>query len=84
MWQKYFKFIKLVPGKVVVPGHGTIDFSKDNLPLDLLKTLHENKFPYLEITDEGKKELYGMSIEATEDAPTPKKKKVKKDDVIAS
>ncbi len=60
MWHKYFKFIKLVPGKVVVPKHGTIDFSKDNLSVDLVKTLYENKFPYLEITDLGKSKLYGI------------------------
>ena len=70
MWQKYFKFIKLVPGKVVVPSHGTIDFSKDNLPLELLKTLHEKKFPYLKITELGKEKLYGIKI--------PEKEKIKK------
>ena len=66
MWRKYFKFIKLVPGKVVVPKHGTIDFSKDNLSLDLLKTLYEKKFPYLEITPEGKQKFYGIEPEITE------------------
>ena len=62
MWQKYFKFIKLEPGKVVVPKYGTIDFSKDNLSLDLLKTLHENNFPYLKITKLGKEKLYGIKV----------------------
>ena len=60
MWRKYFKFIKLVPGKVAVFGHGTIDFSKDNLSVDLLKSLYEKKFPYLEITAEGNEKLFGI------------------------
>ena len=81
MWHKYFNFIKLVPGKVVVPKHGTIDFSRDNLPLDLLKTLYEKKFPYLEITPEGKQKFYGIEPEITEEKSTPGKgkKKVTKD-----
>lgn len=80
MWRKYFNFIKLVPGKVVVPKHGTIDFSKDNLSLDLLKSLYENKFRYLEITAEGNKYFYGIEPEAIEEIPVfikPKKKKQK-------
>jgi hypothetical protein len=52
--------IRLVPGRVVVPGHGTIDFSRNDLPLDLLKTLWENDFPYLQITPLGKNKLYGI------------------------
>jgi len=60
MWRKYFKLIKLVPGKVAVFGHGTIDFSKETLSIDLLKSLYEKKFPYLEITDLGKSKLYGI------------------------
>ena len=60
MWRKYFKFIKLVPGRVKVKGHGVIDFSKDNLSIELLKTLHDNKFPYLKLTEEGKEKLYGI------------------------
>lgn len=60
MWRDYFKFIKLVPGKVKVQGYGIIDFSKDNLSVDLLKTLHDNKFPYLKLTELGKEKLYGI------------------------
>ncbi len=30
MWKRYFKFIKLKPGKVVTAQFGEIDFSADN------------------------------------------------------
>lgn len=74
MWQKYFKLKKIVPGRVVT-RHGTIDFSKNNLSLELLKTLYESDFPYLEITDEGMKTLYGIK---------PKKTVVKKPPVYVT
>jgi hypothetical protein len=81
MWRKYFNFIKLLPGKVVVPKLGTIDFSRDDLSLDLLKTLYENKFSYLEMTPEGKQKFYGIEPEITDRKSTPGKgkKKVTKD-----
>ncbi len=44
MWRKYFKLVKLVPGKVVVPKFGVVDFRRDNLSVDLCKTLFENDF----------------------------------------
>lgn len=65
MWRDYFKFIKLVPGKVKIQGYGTIDFSKDNLSVDLLKTLYDNKFPYLKLTELGKEKLYGIKTKKT-------------------
>lgn len=59
LWQKYFKLVKLVPGKVIVQGIGTVDFSGD-VPVELCQQLWENDFAYLEITEEGKRELYGV------------------------
>ncbi len=47
---------------MVVFPHGIIDFSKDNLSVDLLKSLYDKKFRYLEITPLGKEELYGALI----------------------
>ena len=65
MWKKYFKVVKLVPGEVVVPGYGTIDFSKDNISVEVCRKLFESDFPYLAITDEGKDFLYGEPVKAT-------------------
>jgi hypothetical protein len=64
MWKKYFKVVKLVPGEVVVPGYGTIDFSKDNISVEVCQTLLESDFPYLAITEEGKNFLYGEPVKA--------------------
>ncbi len=60
MWQNYFKIIGIVPGRVVVPGKGTIDFSKENVPVELCKQLFDSGFPYLELTDLGKEVLYNQ------------------------
>ncbi|MGE4568032.1 MAG: hypothetical protein AB7C90_02480 [Bacteroidales bacterium] len=66
MWKKYFKVIKIVPGPVIIPGRGKIDFASDALSVDLVKSLFENDCPYLEITPHGLKELYKV-----EPAPEP-------------
>ena len=65
MWKKYFRVVKLVPGQVVVPGYGTIDFSKDNISVEVCQKLFESDFPYLAITEEGKNFLYGEPVKAT-------------------
>jgi hypothetical protein len=39
MWNKYFKFIKLKPGRVVTALLGEIDFSRDDIPLEKIKML---------------------------------------------
>jgi len=60
MWQEYFRFVKLIPGKVFTALLGDIDFSSDSIPLEKIKQLYESGFPYLEITEEGKKYLFGI------------------------
>ena len=62
MWKKYFKVVKIVPGEVVVPGHGKLDFSKDNISVEVCRSLFESDFPYLAITDEGQDFLYGDTV----------------------
>ena len=57
MWKRYFKFVKLKPGKVVTAQFGEIDFSADNIGIEIIQALYENGFPYLEITEEGKAEI---------------------------
>jgi len=60
MWTQYFKLIKICPGVVIVPPHGSIDFRQEDIPLELCKKLFENGFPYLELTELGKTELYNI------------------------
>jgi len=68
MWTKYFNFIKLRCGRVIVPIHGEIDFSRDDIPLEICKELFEKGFPYLKLTELGKRELFGIE----EKNPLPK------------
>jgi len=63
MWKQYFKFVKLKPGKVVTSQFGEIDFSADNIGIEIIKSLYENGFPYLEITKAGKDEFDGVISE---------------------
>jgi hypothetical protein len=58
MWTNYFNFIKLRRGRVIVPFHGEIDFSRDDIPVEICKELFDKGFPYLELTELGKKEIY--------------------------
>lgn len=71
MWTKYFKVIKVRPGKIVTSSHGELDFSRDNISVEICKELFESDFPYLEITEEGKKELYGIEPKADIVEETP-------------
>jgi len=64
MWQEYFRFVKLKPGKVVTALLGEIDFSSDSIPLEKIKQLYESGFPYLEIMEEGKKRFGGSDEQA--------------------
>lgn len=58
MWTDYFKFVKLRRGRVITPSHGEIDFSRDDIPVETCKELFDLAFPYLELTELGKRELY--------------------------
>lgn len=60
MWTNYFNFIKLRRGRVITTSHGEIDFSRDDIPVEICKELFEKGFPYLELTDKGKRELFGI------------------------
>ena len=63
MWRKYFTFVKLVPGRVHISGYGIIDFSKDDISVEVCRKLFESGFPYLEITEEGRTLFYGNPVE---------------------
>ena len=63
MWRKYFKIKGIRPGKVVFPGFGTIDFTNNNIDVDLLRRIFEADMPYLEMTLEGMDYFYGTQEE---------------------
>ena len=75
MWTKYFNFIKLRPGRVIVPFHGEIDFSRDDISLEICKELFARGFPYLELTEIGKMELYPKATDPKDQPPVFTKKK---------
>ena len=82
MWKRYFKFVKLKPGRVITTLYGEIDFSADNIGIGIIQALYEDGFPYLEITDEGKAELYPV-ISEIENTETVKPRRVKNQKIIA-
>lgn len=57
---------------------GDIDFSSDNINIEIIKKLYESDFPYLEITESGKKELYGIDPVTENITVTDKPKAVRK------
>ena len=63
-----------MPGRVITSLFGDIDFNSDNINIETIKKLYETDFPYLEITELGKKELYGIDpvTETTTVAEKPK------------
>lgn len=72
MWRKYFKVVKVVPGRIKTPRHGIIDLSRDDLNVATLKELFEEDWPYIQITSEGMIELYGEgSVKYPELVPEP-------------
>lgn len=77
MWKRYFKFVKLKPGKVVTALFGEIDFSADNIGIEIIKALYENGIPYLEITEVGRAELYGVEPIMEEDLTKDKPRRAK-------
>jgi len=58
MWNDYFTLINVLPGCIVKPRFGTLDFSDPGLPVEKVQALFEDDFPYLEITPLGMDTLY--------------------------
>jgi len=76
MWTDYFRFIKLHRGRIITPSHGEIDFSRDDIPVETCQELYDRGFPYLELTELGKKEMFGVEPVAEPVDAKPKKKKL--------
>jgi len=63
---------------VITSQCGDIDFRSDNISIETIKKLYESDFPYLKITELGKKELYGIDPVTENTAVTIKPKAVRK------
>ncbi|TSA37655.1 MAG: hypothetical protein D4R64_05535 [Porphyromonadaceae bacterium] len=86
IWTDYFTLIKVLPGRIVTPRFGTLDFSDPYLPVGKIQTLFDNGFPYLKTTWLEKDTLYpeppkavenisGISRELASPVKKPSKKK---------
>ena len=78
MWKTYFNFVKLEPGRVVTALFGELDFSADDIGIEIIQALYESGFPYLEITENTKDELHGIKHVNNDDLTNNKSGKVKK------
>jgi hypothetical protein len=62
IWTDYFMLIIVLPGRIVTPRFGTLDFSDINLPVEKVQALFEDDFPYLQITPVGMEALYPIPL----------------------
>jgi hypothetical protein len=70
MWGEYFTLVGIVPGVVVIPTFGKVDFREENLPVKLIQEIYESDCRYLKLTAKGEEKLYGIKL-----PPMPKRKK---------
>jgi len=76
IWTDYFNLIKVLPGRIVTPRYGTLDFGDPNLQVEKVRALYKDGFPYLELTTLGKDSLYSLSEpEDTEQGIEPQQQK---------
>jgi len=82
IWTDCFKLIKVLPGRIVTPRYGTLDFSDTSLPLEKMQALFEDDFPYLQITPLGMDTLYPVprlaKLQSNESVPPTRKVRKRK------
>jgi hypothetical protein len=80
MWRRFFRF-RMVPGVMIHPRFGKIDFRRDDLDMEMLRQIVEAGSYYLELTKEGQKEFYGVEIQERIGEVTDQKRVRKKKEV---
>ena len=48
-WVNKFEVVGIKPGKVVLPGYGTLDLSDESLPMDRVQGAYDRGCPYLKL-----------------------------------
>jgi hypothetical protein len=48
MWQRKYKLVGIQPGRIFHPKYGYVDFSRDDLSVEICDKLFEEGCPYLE------------------------------------
>jgi hypothetical protein len=80
MWRRFFRF-RMVPGVMIHPRFGKIDFRRDDLDVEMLQQIVEAGSYYLELTPEGQKEFYGVEVQEKIEQVTDQKRVRKKKEV---
>ncbi|NQU87940.1 MAG: hypothetical protein HQ541_19500 [Mariniphaga sp.] len=68
MWAEYFKLIGVIPGVLIIPKFGKIDFRNPNIPVETVKAIYEADCIYIGITPAGKEKFYGVKPDNTVEA----------------
>lgn len=71
----------MVPGVMIHPRFGKIDFRRDDLDVGMLRQIVEVGSYYLELTLEGQKEFYGVEVQERIEEVTDQKRVRKKKEV---
>ncbi|NQT77062.1 MAG: hypothetical protein HQ565_05060 [Bacteroidetes bacterium] len=50
-WVNTFEVVGIIPGKIFLPGHGTLDLSDEKLPFEKVKKAFDLGCPYLKLKD---------------------------------
>ena len=48
-WVNKFEVVGIIPGKIFLPGHGTLDLSDESLPSDRVQKAFDLGCPYLKL-----------------------------------
>jgi hypothetical protein len=80
MWRRFFRF-RMVPGVMIHPRFGKIDFRRDDLDVEMLRQIVEAGSYYLELTPEGQREFYGVEVQERIEKEADQKRVRKKKEV---
>lgn len=47
-WKQKYKVVGVKPGPVITPKHGTINLTREDIPLEKMDQLYAEGFPYIE------------------------------------
>jgi hypothetical protein len=48
-WVNKFEVVGIIPGKILLPGLGTLDLSDESLPIELVQAAYDKGCPYLKL-----------------------------------
>ena len=66
-WVNKFEVVGIIPGKVVLPGYGTLDLSDESLPMDRVQGAYDKGCPYLKLKNVKESEKDSKASPSSED-----------------